>query len=139
MPLLILTMLISCKTKYVAVPEYHMRNKSLSDSLIRRDSIWVIDSVTLFSRADTVFKEKYRTIYKDRWLERSHTDTIMMVDSIRVPYPVEKTLSRVDKIRMKLGSLTGILIVILIPVGIMRLLNKIQFFFSCKTFLSPHL
>ena len=109
MPLLILTMLISCKTKYVAVPEYHMQYKSLTDSLIRRDSIWVIDSVTLFSRADTVFKEKYRTIYKDRWVERSHTDTVMKIDSIRVPYPVEKTLSKIDRIRMDLGSISCIM------------------------------
>ncbi len=103
-------MLVSCKTKYVAVPEYHTVYQTKMDSLVRKDSIWVIDSITLFSKADTVYKEKYRTIYKDRWLERSHTDTVMKIDSIRVPYPVERSLSAMDRIRMDLGSLSCIFV-----------------------------
>ena len=42
------------------------------------------DSVTLWKRGDTVYKEKYQIMYKDRWYDRYHTDTVIRRDSIRV-------------------------------------------------------
>lgn len=122
--LLMVTVFVSCKTHYIAVPEYHTVYQTKTDSLVQRDSIWVIDSVMLFSKADTVYLEKYRTIYKDRWRERTHTDTIVKRDSIRVPYPVEKSLTKLEMLRMKLGSVAGIVIIAGIFVFILKLYLK---------------
>ena len=122
--LLMVTVFVSCKTRYVAVPEYHTVYQTKTDSLVQRDSIWVIDSVMLFSKADTVYLEKYRTIYKDRWRARTHTDTIVKRDSIRVPYPVEKSLTKMEMLRMKLGSVAGIVIIAGIFVFILKLYSK---------------
>lgn len=86
--LLFAYVLASCagtKTIYVPVQsvktEYKDRHKT--------DSIHVLDSVYFAVKGDTVFKEKYRTIYKDRLLR----DSIFKTDTIRVPYPVEKIVT----------------------------------------------
>ena len=121
---MMVTVFVSCKTHYIAVPEYHTVYQTKTDSLVQRDSIWVIDSVMLFSKADTVYLEKYRTIYKDRWRARTHTDTIVKRDSIRVPFPVEKSLTKMEMFRMKLGSVAGIVIIAGIFVFILKLYLK---------------
>lgn len=107
-------LLMSCRTKYVTVPEYHVMYQTKVDSVIHRDSIIVHDSVTLWKRVDTVYKEKYQVMYKDRWYDRHHTDTVIRRDSIRVPYPVERSLTRWERWRMKLGGYAGIAIIIVV-------------------------
>ena len=71
-------------------------NKIYHDSIYRRDSVYVERS------GDTVY------IYKDRYLYKykNLTDTVYIsqVDSINVPYPVEKTLSRWQSIKIELGG-----------------------------------
>ena len=78
------------------------------------------DSVTLWKRGDTVYKEKYQIVYKDRWYDRHHTDTVIRRDSIRVPYPVERSLTRWERWRMKLGGYAGIAILIVIVLTVIR-------------------
>lgn len=56
-------LLMSCRTKYVTVPEYHVMYQTTVDSVIHRDLIIVHDSVTLWKRGDTVYKEKYQVMY----------------------------------------------------------------------------
>ncbi len=107
-------LLMSCRTKYVTVPEYHVMYQTKIDSVMHRDSIIVHDSVTLWKRGDTVYKEKYQVMYKDRWYDRHHTDTVIRRDSIRVPYPVERSLTRWERWRMKLGGYAGIAMVIVV-------------------------
>ena len=46
--------------------------------------------------------------------DRHHTDTVIRRDSIRVPYPVERSLTRWERWRMKLGGYAGIAIVIVV-------------------------
>ena len=107
-------LLMSCRTKYVTVPEYHVMYQTKIDSVMHRDSIIVHDSVTLWKRGDTVYKEKYQIMYKDRWYDRYHTDTVIRRDSIRVPYPVERSLTRWERWRMMLGGYSGIAMVIVV-------------------------
>ena len=107
-------LLMSCRTKYVTVPEYHVMYQTKIDSVMHRDSIIVHDSVTLWKRGDTVYKEKYQMVYKDRWHDRHHTDTVIRRDSIRVPYPVERSLTRWERWRMMLGGYAGIAIIIVV-------------------------
>lgn len=77
-----------CKTKYVTVPEYHNVYVEKHDTLTTRDSIYQRDSVYMYMRGDTVWKEKFSILYKDRWRERIVYRDSIKVDSISVPYPV---------------------------------------------------
>ena len=81
-------------------------NKIQNDSIYRRDSVYVDRS------GDTIY------IYKDRYLYKykNLTDTVYIsrVDSINVPYPVEKKLTRWQSIKMELGGWAFAAIVIII-------------------------
>lgn len=92
--------LSSCRTQYVPVETVRVEYKT-RDS-IRFDSIYQRDSVFLFVKGDTVYKEKYKYLY--RYLTINKTDTVIKTDSIQVPYPVEKELSRWQKIKLELGG-----------------------------------
>ena len=97
----VIGMLTSCKSvKYVPVPEYHTEYKTRTDTFIKRDSVWVKDSVRLWMKGDTVYKEHWRTKYKDRFLYSNKKDTVMQTDSVRVPYPVARELSSWEKVKL---------------------------------------
>lgn len=68
----------------------------------KRDSIHVRDSVFVLVKGDTVYIDKYKTIYKYRI---SHDTTyVERVDTTRVPYPVEKQLTRWQSVKMEAGG-----------------------------------
>lgn len=71
-------------------------NKFQHDSIYRHDSIYIRE------RGDTVFVEKYRYLFVDKL--RHDTLYISHADSIRVPYPVEKKLTRWQQIKLELGG-----------------------------------
>jgi len=94
----------SCKTKYVSVPEYHTEYITKTDSFTQRDSIFIKDSIYMWMQGDTIYKEKFSVIYKDRWRDRYLCDTVIKKDSVRVPYPVEKKLSKWQQIKLDIGE-----------------------------------
>lgn len=97
----VIGMLTSCKSvKYVPVPEYHTEYKVKTDSFVKRDSVWVKDSVRLWMQGDTVYKERWCMKYNDRYVYQNKKDTVIQTDSVRVPYPVEKELSRWEKVKL---------------------------------------
>lgn len=99
----VIGMLTSCKSvKYVPVPEYHTEYKTRTDSFVKKDSVWVHDSVNVWMKGDTVYKEHWHKIYKDRYVYSNKKDTVMQTDSVRVPYPVARELSRWEKTKMNL-------------------------------------
>lgn len=109
----------SCRSiKYVPVETVRTEYKT-RDS-IRFDSIYQRDSVLLLVKGDTVYKEKYKYLYKYQYLNK--TDTVIKVDSIQIPYPVEKELSRWQSIKMELGGWAfGVIVVmVLVIVGWLR-------------------
>ena len=77
-----------CKTKYVSVPEYHEVIVNKHDTLITKDSIFQKDSVYMWMQGDTVWKEKYSVLYKDRWRDKIVYRDSIKTDSVRVPVPV---------------------------------------------------
>lgn len=91
----------ACKTKYIAVPEYHYRDsvqiKHIRDSLFLHDSIYV----SVSSRNDTVFKDtyKWRYAYRDRLVH--DTVSVMKRDSVSVPCPIEKELTAWQSFRLR--------------------------------------
>lgn len=107
----------SCRSiRYVPVETVRTEYKT-RDS-IRFDSIYEHDSIFLFLKGDTVYKEKYR--YKYRYLTINKTDTIIMTDSVQVPYPVEKQLSRWQQMKIELGGWAFGMVVISFIVLIIR-------------------
>lgn len=68
----------------------------------RRDSVHVRDSVFVLVKGDTVYIDKYKTIYKDRIFR--DTTYIERIDTTSIPYPVEKQLTRWQSVKMEAGG-----------------------------------
>lgn len=112
--------LTSCRSiKYVPVETVKTEYKT-RDS-IRFDSIYEHDSIFLFVNGDTVYKEKYR--YKYRYLTINKTDTVMLTDSVQIPYPVEKQLTRWQQMKIELGGWAFGMAIISLIVLIIRLVK----------------
>ena len=105
----------SCKTKYVSVPEYHNVYVEKHDTLMTRDSIYQKDSVYMWMQGDTIWKEKFSVLYKDRWRDKIVYRASTRVDSIRVPMPVvtERKMRWQDKAAyIGLGIVISLVIII---------------------------
>lgn len=96
--------LVSCKTVHVPVESVH------TDTLIinkwQHDSVFIEtlkhDSITIREKGDTVFVSRWHTEWRDRWRDLEVHDTLVSVkvDSVQVPYPVEKKLGFWEKAKM---------------------------------------
>lgn len=122
-----LVMLTGCRSvKYVPVTEYRDRYVSKTDSFIKTDSVYLHDSVSVFTKGDTVYMTKTR--YKDRirLVYHTKTDTVAVHDSI--PYPVkvevEKRQSAIDKLLTGLGKIAGMLLVVFAVLVVYNLIRK---------------
>lgn len=83
---LLMIVLHGCKTVYVPVPgetktEYVY--KETRDTAYVRDSVYIKE----VQKGDTIRITEYRDRYRFRYI--TTTDTIVRVDSVAVPYPVE--------------------------------------------------
>lgn len=112
--IMLLLMLSSCRSvRYVEVPRVSRDTLRVVQFEARRDS--VRDSIFLreFVRGDTVYMVKY--IERLRWRDRWRVDTVqaVRVDSVGVPYPVERKISRWDKVRyMWRGAAVGLVLAV---------------------------
>lgn len=104
---LILFFATGCKTRTVLVPvketkiEYRDR--------LRVDSIYNRDTVQIYGKNDTIFKNVIK------WRERFRIDTVSVVEVDSIPYPVE-VIQEVNKLtkwqRWRLNALNIIAIII---------------------------
>ena len=105
--MLIISIFCRCTTtKYVPVTEYKDRVVVKTDSLLKTDSVYVHDSVSVYIRGDTVFKDKYHLQYKDRYIVRNKSDTLIVRDSIPYKVEVNKQLSKTDRAFLNIGKIT---------------------------------
>ncbi len=111
---------VSCRTQYIPVESVRTEYKT-RDS-IRYDSIYQRDSIYTLIKGDTVYQYRYKYLY--RYLTTNRTDTILNNDSIRVPYPVEKKLSRWQSIKMELGGWAFGIVIVFILVIIGRIVYR---------------
>jgi hypothetical protein len=94
----------SCSTvKYVPVETVKTDSVRVVD--VQRDSIYVRDSVLIRTKADTVYVTKWRTEYRETL--KIDTFLVQRVDSINTVVEVEKELTRVQQLKMNVG--TGVL------------------------------
>lgn len=104
--ILLLAILISFSscttTKIVTVPEYHTEYVTQT----KYDSIYLEkhDSSATTIKGDTIIQQKWHIKYKDRYIHV--TDSFVKTDSIRVPYPVERKLSRWEQVKMDYGAVS---------------------------------
>ena len=104
MALTALYVLVGCRTKYVTVPEYHKEYINRTDTFLRSDTLFRLDSVVVRMQGDTTVIEKIR--WQNRFVNvyKIKTDTIIKTDSVRVPYPVERKLSKWQQFRLDFGG-----------------------------------
>lgn len=116
---------VSCKTKYVTVPEYHKEYINRTDTFLRSDTLFRLDSVVIRQQGDTTVIEKIR--WQNRFVNvyKIKTDTIMKSDSIRVPYPVERRLNKWEQFKMDVGGWAmGLIAVVIIFVIVWLVRSK---------------
>lgn len=107
---------VSCRTQYVPVETVRTEYKT-RDS-IRFDSIYQRDSIYMLVKGDTIYQYKYKYLY--RYLTTNRTDTILKTDSIQIPYPVERKLTKWQSLKMELGGWAFCLVIafILMVIGL---------------------
>ena len=100
--ILLTSAICSCRSvRYVPVET--VRSDTLYVNRLLRDSVFVKDSVFVREKGDTV--EVFRTLFVDRWRDRTDTVRAVSTDTIRVPYPVEKELTRWEKTKLDIGGI----------------------------------
>ena len=70
--------------------------QTLRDSIVRYDSVYVRD------KGDTLYVERWKYLYRDK--VRVDTMVSVRVDTLAVPYPVEKELTRWERVKMETGG-----------------------------------
>lgn len=124
-------MLTGCATKRI---ETHtdtgttiIRTDTLRDSIFHTDSIYILDSVFVMAKNDTIIKERWRTQiqYRDRWHDRWHevatTDTITKV--VTEQKVTEKKLSKWQQLQMWLGRILLLLVAGIAAIIAVRLIK----------------
>ena len=104
----------SCKTKYVSVPEVHTEYITRVDTTVIMDSVYQRDSVYVERKGDTLYVNK--TLYMDRYhnIYKVKKDTIVKRDSVNVAYPVEKEMSRSERLFVAMGKFFAALVIALL-------------------------
>lgn len=119
----ILLAFAGCKTKeYIKVPSVRTEYIVKTDTFAKLDSIYMKDSVYVFQKGDTVFHNK--VVYRDRYrnIYKVKTDTIIKRDSVAVPYPIERQLTKNEQRLMDIGKAAIVWIVCLAMLIILGLI-----------------
>lgn len=119
--ILLASAICSCRSvEYVPVET--VRSDTLYVNRLQKDSVYVADSVFVREKGDTV--QIVRTRYIDRFRDR--TDTLRMIsnDTIRVPYPVERELTRWQRFKLDIGGIAvGVATVALLAIVVWLVLR----------------
>lgn len=93
--------LAACK-QVQYVPVERVRTDSVWLTQVRLDSVVRYDSVYVRDRGNTLYVERWKYLYRDR----VRTDTMVSVrtDTVGVPYPVERKLTRWERVKMEAGG-----------------------------------
>ena len=104
----------SCKTKYVSVPEIHTEYITRVDTTVIMDSVYQRDSVYVERKGDTLYVNK--ALYMDRYhnIYKVKKDTVVKRDSVNVAYPVEKEMSRSERLFVAMGKFFAALVIALL-------------------------
>lgn len=109
---LVLLFFVSC-TKTLYVPVENTKIEYQDKIVESRDSIYLKDSVIIFIKGDTVFKDRYKTklVYK----ERIDTFTYIKVDTISKPVIIEKE-KKIGFVQQTINYISYFALIILIVI-----------------------
>ena len=115
--------LSSCRSiQYVPVDTIKTEYKYIDR--IQHDSIYQKDSVMYYVKGDTVFVDKYKYLYKYLFINK--VDSFVKVDSIQVPYPVEKRLTRWQSLKMDIGGIALTVVAIIVIIALGKMIYKLK-------------
>ena len=107
---LLMSAVCSCRTVQY-VPVETVRTDSLYFNTVSTDSVYVKDSV-LVVKGDTVTEYRWRYVY--RYKDRTDTVYVSRTDSVQVPYPVEKRLTKWQRFKMDVGGYAVVTIIVMV-------------------------
>ncbi len=130
----IITLLAGCKTtKYVPVENVRTEFKdrvvtvhdTVRDSVLKLNDVYKHDSMAVMMRGDTVFVDRWHTLRLIKWEQATHmSNTVagdsasaVRTDSVRVPYPVERKLTKWERVKMDFGTAAIVIAAINIVAG----------------------
>lgn len=111
--------------RVVTVPEHHYHVAHQRDTLIRTDSIYILDSVGTAMSGDTFYITRTRVEYRDRWRDRVRIDSFIQRDSIPYPVEVPTPLTRWQTWSMRTGNVVLRLLALSIGWGVLWLLGRL--------------
>lgn len=114
---LILSMCSCRSVRTITVPEIHKEVVHQRDTLALKDSIFVLDSVTVeIVRGDTtyLYTTRWRTEYRDRWRDRIVKENVFLTDSVPVIVEVEKPPNFINRLRLSFPMAITLTVLILI-------------------------
>lgn len=114
--------LVGCKTRYVALPSVQTERVVSTDTLrmMIRDSVIERESVYVdrWRDGDTMYIDRYhwRIVEKSTHgaTERVRTDTLIRRDSVVIPLPIERSLSRWEQAQQRVGRF----VIIALPIAV---------------------
>ena len=130
---MVMLTLTGCATQYVPVPEYHYENHYSTDTVRYIDSVLKerntiirevgdMDSALLAElgikikndeRAILVLRKELERVLSQQ-SEKVH-DTVIKVDSVRVPYPVERRATKLEQFKQNIaGALIAFLVIVMV-------------------------
>lgn len=120
--ILLTSAICSCRSVQY-VPVEVIKTDTTYINKVQRDSIYQLDSVYIRDKGDTVLITKTRYLYRDKLIR----DTVYMsrIDSVQVPYPIEKELTRWQQFRLDVGGWAIFLIIIIIFVIAGRIIYRV--------------
>lgn len=124
--LLVVVLLSGCRTKYIPIEKFVYQNAIKHDTLHTSDSVFVRDSIYLRQKGDTCYLDRWheKTIFKNVY--KVKVDSFLKRDSVPVPYPVEKELSKWEQFQLKYAVWSfGALCMLLVILGY-KLYKKIK-------------
>ena len=90
----------------------------------RVDSVMVRDSVHIIEKGDTVTEFRLKYIYK--YKDRTDTLYISKTDTVSVPYPVEKQLTKWQTVKVNYGGWAIALVFVFILIVVGRIVYKLK-------------
>lgn len=111
----VISMLTSCKSvETVRVPEVHIdtliQTKWRTDSVVMRDSVVIVDDGERRVERVVQWRDRLRTVTDTTYINR--------IDSISVPYPVEKKLTKWERLKVDYGGYALVAVIILLTLSI---------------------
>lgn len=123
----LISLLSGCKSVQY-VPVETVRTDSVYIDRFQRDSIYQRDRVFVnrWTAGDTVYQDKvvWKYVYRDK--VKYDTVAILRSDTVRVPYPVERRLTKWEQVRLNVGGWVIALVVITILVVVGWAIYKIR-------------